>query len=515
VTGATTGLALLILLAVAPSAHAQKEVNGFIGGDPGTAGGQFLQPTDVAVHHGDAENPADDKILVTEGLGSNSRVQRLDADGNFELAWGRDVVRAGMHGDRGTRFEVCSRAPACKAGVLGARPGELAKPSGIAVNAATGDVYVVDGGNRRIQRFELDGRFVGAWKLDPDDRAGRFQDAAIAISPTAPHDVFVADGAHDRVLQFDADGRFLRAWGWGVDTGAARFEVCTSRSGCGAGRPVPGFGRRDRSWPRHIAVDARGVVYAAVFLGVIFESSEVRTRIVRFRSRPAPDPPSAGDALLAPLRPDVPYWVEAPPSALLTNGATLGIDVDPANGRLLAINNPFGPSRMDEVENPGAPGRRPRVHVEDALPFLQNVTGLAAAGNGVVLLSSGVVEQLTGTSGFTGCARDDAKRDCHGLVALARGGPPQAVMAPGVAGGLLAAHVDPHGAARYRFQTSRDGRNWSDVAPPRYVTGTGYEPLPLPLGGLPRGLSKLRLVVTKRTDHGTERAVSGEAVGLR
>lgn len=419
--------------------QAPLEVKGFIGGAPGTDAGRFLDPADVAVYRGSA-NGGDTavKILVVEGSRANSRVQRLDSEGNFELAWGRDVVRPTSAADGGTGHEVCASERSCKAARAGDGPGELDRPGAVAVSPDTGDVYVVDSGNGRVQQFSLDGDFIRGWPLDIAGGGGRLAHAAIAVSPAAPHDVFVADAAANRVLQFSARGAFERAWGWGVATGTRRFETCGSAGECRAGHPPKRRGRGPSSWPGHLAVDADGVVYGSAYFGSIFsDASEPRTRIVRFRSAPAPDPGPAGEALLDDLTPD-PY-AAAPANGVSrrpTNGATLGLDVDPRTGALLAINNPFGTSNLDEIHHPGASGAtrpRPTVHVTDELPFLQNVTGIAAAPDGIVLLSSGRTEQPTGSSTFTGCADPDAERDCHGLIVLAPGGRPEAVPLPGAA----------------------------------------------------------------------------------
>jgi hypothetical protein len=500
-------VAIALAAACVPAAQAEQEVNGFIGGAPGTTGGHFLEPTDVDVLHGDP-SLGTGKILVVEGLAGNSRVQRLDDDGNFELAWGKDVVRAGAAGDSGTGYEVCERAEACKAGTLGDEPGELAVPSGVAVNQPTGAVYVLDGGNGRVQQFTLGGRFVRAWTLAVPGSRGRFEHAPIAVSPLAPHDVFVGDDTANRVLQFSSEGEFVRAWGWGVDTGSTEFETCTADSGCQAGRRAPGLEQRRRTWPRHLAVDAEGVVYSSPYLGLLFDSGDVRAKIFRFRSDSPPDPPSAADSELRPLETNDAAFGSAA-TAYLTDGATLGLDVDPASGHLLAINNPFGTSRMDEVRNLSADGdERPRVEVIEGLPFLQNVTGITAS-DGVALISSGKVEQLTGTSSFTGCADDDARRDCHGLIAITAGGPPRAVVEPGVIGWAL---VDPGGVATYRFEASRDGRTWRRLGRPRHVAGNQLESVPAPPGDLDDGVYKIRLVATKRTEQGVETTTSPEGV---
>ncbi len=84
----------------------------------------------------------------------------------------------------------------------GSGDGELTAPSGIAVNEASGDIYVADKGNSRIERF-------------------------------------------------NHEGVFLEAWGWGVADGKAEFETCTSA--CQAG--ISGEGEAQFFEPGAIAVD--------------------------------------------------------------------------------------------------------------------------------------------------------------------------------------------------------------------------------------------------------------------
>ena len=85
--------------------------------------------------------------------------------------------------------------------------GDLEHPEGVAVNDATGDVYVADKGNNRIDQFE-------------------------------------------------AGGKFIRAWGWGVVEGIGKKEelqTCTILTGCGPGVAGTGAGQLDA--PEAVAVD--------------------------------------------------------------------------------------------------------------------------------------------------------------------------------------------------------------------------------------------------------------------
>jgi hypothetical protein len=67
-----------------------------------------------------------------------------------------------------TGFEVCipSSGDACKAGTTGGTGGALNAPQGVAVNQASGDVYVTDQSNRRVQRFDQNGNFISAFGKD-------------------------------------------------------------------------------------------------------------------------------------------------------------------------------------------------------------------------------------------------------------------------------------------------------------------------------------------------------------
>jgi DNA-binding beta-propeller fold protein YncE len=91
--------------------------------------GRFRQPTDVAFDH--AGN-----TYISDGY-INSRVAKVDRDGNWIMSWG----------DRGNK------------------PGEFNTPHSIAADAQ-GNIYVADRGNRRIQVFDTEGRFLRIITLD-------------------------------------------------------------------------------------------------------------------------------------------------------------------------------------------------------------------------------------------------------------------------------------------------------------------------------------------------------------
>jgi DNA-binding beta-propeller fold protein YncE len=80
----------------------------------------------------------------------NNRIQRFDASGSFERAWGEDVINGG-----GTGFEICvAGVDTCKTGTTSppALGGQMNLPPALATDQA-GDVYVTDASNNRVQKF--------------------------------------------------------------------------------------------------------------------------------------------------------------------------------------------------------------------------------------------------------------------------------------------------------------------------------------------------------------------------
>lgn len=71
-------------------------------------------------------------------------------------------------------------------------------------------------------------------------------------------DVYVADAFNHRIDKFDAAGNFLLAWGWGVTDGAQRAEVCTASCQRGIatnGSGASGFAAGGFTLPVAVAVD--------------------------------------------------------------------------------------------------------------------------------------------------------------------------------------------------------------------------------------------------------------------
>ncbi len=154
--------------------------------------GMFRQVTDVAW---DAVGNA----YISDGY-INSRVAKVDKDGNWVTSWGEP----------------------------GTGPGQFNTPHSIAVDAE-GNVYVADRGNRRIQVFDGEGRFlrqitidvpappnarpaIGNMPADPSALRGTMAPGApwaICITPGPDQVLYSSDAYPGRIYKLSLDGKVL------------------------------------------------------------------------------------------------------------------------------------------------------------------------------------------------------------------------------------------------------------------------------------------------------------------
>jgi DNA-binding beta-propeller fold protein YncE len=155
--------------------------------------GMFRQVTDVAWDS--AGN-----TFISDGY-INSRIAKIDKDGNWLKSWG---------------------AP-------GDQPGQFNNPHSIAVDAQ-GQVFVADRGNRRIQMFDGDGKFLRQFTIDvpadpnarpatgnkPTDTTGTMATGApwaICITPPPNQVLFSSDAFPGRIYKLSLDGKVLGVLG--------------------------------------------------------------------------------------------------------------------------------------------------------------------------------------------------------------------------------------------------------------------------------------------------------------
>jgi NHL repeat-containing protein len=258
----------------------------------GGLGGELTVPIGIAT---DAAN----NVYVAD-LG-NDRIQKFNASGTWDRTWGKNVDNVVA----GTGFEICTIAANCKAADASTGlGGELSGAIAVAADAA-GNLYVADGDNARIQKFDSSGNWLRAWGKDVDSVAagtgfeictiaanckaapvstglgGEFALGGLAgIATDAAGNSYV-DESH-RIQKFDSSGNWLRAWGKNVNGGGV-FGICTVAASCQAG--AQGALGGELSGPRGIATDAAGSVYVA---------DELNKRIQKFADPIPPPPPSGG-----------------------------------------------------------------------------------------------------------------------------------------------------------------------------------------------------------------------------
>ncbi len=163
-----------------------------------------------------------------------------------------------------------------KFGSEGSGDGQFDFPPGIALDSS-GNIYVTDFGNHRVQIFNSAGAFLSTFGWGVDTGAAAFEtctsgcqagisgtgdgqfDFPEGIAVDSSGNIYVADTSNHRVQIFNSTGAFLSTFGWGVDTGAAAFETCTS--GCQVGINDSGDGQF--FFPEGIAVDSSGNIYVA------------------------------------------------------------------------------------------------------------------------------------------------------------------------------------------------------------------------------------------------------------
>jgi len=136
--------------------------------------GMFRQVTDVAWD-------AAGDTFISDGY-INSRVAKVDKDGNWIKSWGEP----------------------------GEGPGQFNVPHSIATDAQ-GNVYVADRGNRRIQVFDGDGKFLRQMTIDvpapPDARPAigpKPTTTTGTMAPGAPWAICITPGPHQVLFSADA-----------------------------------------------------------------------------------------------------------------------------------------------------------------------------------------------------------------------------------------------------------------------------------------------------------------------
>ncbi len=111
-----------------------------------------------------------------------------------------------------TAFLGYLNTPSSQFGEPGSGNGQLSGPEGMAVDDSTGDVYVVDTGNERVEEFSAEGAYISQFN-GSETPVGSFSNlGGVAVDDSmdaAKGDVYVIDQGHNVIDVFDSSGKYL------------------------------------------------------------------------------------------------------------------------------------------------------------------------------------------------------------------------------------------------------------------------------------------------------------------
>jgi sugar lactone lactonase YvrE len=148
------------------------------------------------------------------------------------------VAIVGLEATSSTVAAITDQPPSftLKWGSQSTADGDFTGPNDVATDSF-GNVYVVDSGDNRIQKFDSNGTFITKWGLSGSTDGHFWYPEGIAIDST--NNVYVVDTANRRIQKFDSNGTFITKWG---TTGSADGQF---------------------NMPSGIAIDAQDKIYIA------------------------------------------------------------------------------------------------------------------------------------------------------------------------------------------------------------------------------------------------------------
>jgi hypothetical protein len=171
-------------------------------------------------------------------------------------------------------------------GPLGEVAGQINfSPTGMAVDKASGDIYVSDTNNERVDKFDQSGKFLLAWGWGVATGAEELQTCTTSCQrgreeaggagaiclpngvtvdndplSASYNDVYVVDFCGRRVEKFDSSGKFLLMFGGHVNKNGT--NVCVAGEECQTGTEGTGDGEFSETFGKaYIAVGPGGKVY--------------------------------------------------------------------------------------------------------------------------------------------------------------------------------------------------------------------------------------------------------------
>jgi NHL repeat len=170
----------------------------------------------------------------------------------------------------------------------GSAAGSFAGPAGVAIQQSTGDVYVADQGNNRVEKFSAGGELLLSFG---GTAAGSFSGpTGVAVDPTSG-DVYVTDQFDNAVDKFSSAGVYISQldgtatpagtfsgpWGVAVDPSNGNVYVADANNAVvdvfsSTGAYLTQFGSGTLAFPTSVAVDGASNVYVVdAAFGLLFK----------------------------------------------------------------------------------------------------------------------------------------------------------------------------------------------------------------------------------------------------
>jgi DNA-binding beta-propeller fold protein YncE len=217
--------------------------------------------------------------LLASGEEKDTRTNTISYNGQEDLGWrlrkptstttdpaGLDLVHKTLY-SAATGDVIETTTPASNAEVVyppvyqtafgsaGSAGGQFSHPQGEAVDAS-GNLWVIDAGNNRVEKFSSSGTFIAAYG-SAGSGSGQFSNPAAVAINQGTGNVYVTDGGNHRLVELNSVGGFVEAIGWGVSDGKAELEVC--KLVCKAG--IAGAGNGQLSEPSGLTLDSQGDIW--------------------------------------------------------------------------------------------------------------------------------------------------------------------------------------------------------------------------------------------------------------
>ena len=206
----------------------EEYINEF--GSYGNGPGQMIWPTSLDL------DSKGNLYVTDEWL---NRINVFNPDGEFIRSWPNGFEAGTSAEGEAVRMIDFGANAAVPPGVSGSGDGELDRPGGIAISKDD-IIFISDSRNHRIQKFTLDGEYLGQFGSFGSGHGQLNMPWGIDVDKEG--NVFVADWRNDRIQMFTGDGEWLASFG---------------QSGTGAGQ----FNR-----PNGVCVDDDGDIYVADWL---------------------------------------------------------------------------------------------------------------------------------------------------------------------------------------------------------------------------------------------------------